>query len=55
MLEFLVLGQIPGTQIVITFQWVLICASLGFGLILGRRIAKQSHDSEPQIVDDITL
>jgi hypothetical protein len=55
MLEFLVLGQIPGTQIVITFQWVLIVASLGFGVLLGRRIAKQSHNGNAQVVEDITL
>lgn len=55
MFDFIVSGQIPGTDIFITFQTVLATASLLIGVILARHVAKtQSRDNVPG-VEEITL
>lgn len=37
MLEFIVLGQIPGTHFVLTFSWIVAFAVIGAGATLIRR------------------
>ncbi len=37
MLEFIVLGQIPGTHFVLTFSWVVALATVSTGTLLIRR------------------
>jgi hypothetical protein len=54
-LNFIVSGQIPGTPIVLTFQSVLAVASLFFGVALARQITKQSQNSNPINIEEITL
>lgn len=44
MLEFIVLGQIPGTPLQITFYWVLIAAVLAMGLSARHW---QAHEEQP--------
>lgn len=41
MLEFIVLGQIPGTHIQITFSGVLLCIALGLMIYEGYRHNRQ--------------
>lgn len=55
MLEFLVLGQIPGTHITLNFQSVLALISLCIGLVLGRHIVKNSRRIESLDIKDIVL
>ena len=38
MLEFIVLGQIPGTQVYVPFNFVISGIALVFSLILARRL-----------------
>lgn len=46
MLEFLVLGQIPGTQIQITFAWYLFAALGTLAYIVHK--AKHASDKKPR-------
>ncbi len=55
MLEIIVSGQIPGTQIVITFQSVLAIASLALGIVIARQIAKPNRRSNSVKVEDIVI
>jgi hypothetical protein len=48
MLEFIVLGQIPGTGLVITFPWVVTLITIIGGVSLLRREHKH-HDIMQQV------
>ncbi len=54
MLEFLVLGQIPGTHIQITFAWYLF---LAFGLLsfILHKIRKPHHNITPKETNQLKL
>ena len=50
MMEFIVLGQVPGTHMIITFSWVLLAALAGV-LSLNYYIRKSrtaSDDKQPK-------
>jgi hypothetical protein len=54
-LELIVTGQIPGTPIVITFQWVLAIVGLVCGVSIARQMTRQHrHASHPKL-EEITL
>ena len=55
MLRFIVLGEIPGTQISLTFFQVLLVLGSFYGLILLRREHRLIHGSAPQENKDITI
>ena len=56
MLEFIVLGEVPGTQVVITYQWALILALAFTGAAFLKSISKrQRNDSHQESVDEKTL
>lgn len=57
MLEFIVLGQIPGTHIIITFQWAVILAVLLTCAVVMRRVKKHNldHTAVSQHIAEITL
>lgn len=55
MLEFIVLGQIPGTQIVVTFQSVLAVASLVLGMSIAHQVTKLRRRTGDIGLKDITL
>jgi hypothetical protein len=54
MLEFIVLGEVPGTHIVITYQWALLLALAFAGITLAKSISKKQRSNQ-QPVDEITL
>lgn len=53
MLELIVLGQIPGTNFVLTFPWVITGLFLG-GVFLATKYRHKQHNVKPSI-EDITL
>lgn len=56
MLELIVLGEVPGTQIVISYQWALILAIAFTGAAFIRSVSKkQRSDQSQESVDEITL
>lgn len=55
MLEFIVTGHVPGTQIIITFQVFLAVASLIFGMSLARRIVRQNRQQDVMSIEDTTI
>ncbi len=55
MLELIVLGEIPGTHIVITFSGVLAVMAMLFGASIARAIKKYSRLDQRVRIDDITL
>lgn len=55
MLNFIVSGQIPGTPIVLTFQWVLAIASLALGVVIARQITHQNRRNSVVDVEEVTL
>lgn len=55
MLELIVLGEIPGTQIVMTFQSVLAAASLILGFLIARQIVKPKRNADNRSIDEIVL
>jgi hypothetical protein len=55
MMELIVLGEIPGTHIVITFQSTLAIMSLLLGVAIARQITKQHNHSNDTSVEEITL
>lgn len=46
MLEFIVLGQVPGTHIQITFTWFLFAALIGL-VVVDQRMKKFAHAKKP--------
>lgn len=55
MLELIVLGEVPGTQVIITFSWVIAIISVATGTVLLRRTHKQREISDYGNVEDKTL
>ena len=55
MLEFIVLGQIPGTRLVITFQWVVVMATLAAGYAALHVAHKHQVTISPLSIEEITL
>lgn len=55
MLEFIVLGQIPGTDIVITFSWAVAVATVVVGTSLLYRIHSQHNISKLVELEEITI
>lgn len=54
MLEFIVLGQIPGTGVIITFSWVIGIATILFGSSLLRSTHKRHGHVQSLHVDEVT-
>lgn len=55
MLEFIVLGQVPGTGFVITFSWVVAVMTVVIGLS-SLRHEHNHHELEQQVeIEEITL
>lgn len=55
MLEFIVLGQIPGTEIVITFSWVITVASLLFGVSVLRHELKHRQLEQQVSIEELAI
>lgn len=55
MLEFIVLGQIPGTNLVITFSWAVAIATVVAGMSLLYRIHNQHHIDKLVELEEITI
>lgn len=55
MFEFIVSGQIPGTPIVITFQWVLALAGLFFGMSIARKFTRTHRQNNVANIQEFTL
>ena len=55
MLEFIVLGQVPGTNIVVTYSWVLAIGTMIVGFSMFQRTHKLHNHSQTQNIDEITL
>lgn len=55
MLEFIVLGQIPGTSIVITFHWVLVMSILFASVVYVGYIHKRREQLHASAIEEITL
>ena len=54
MLEFIVLGQVPGTHLIITFNWVLIVAAFAlFGVEIYRISQRRKHAKHSNPVNQI--
>lgn len=55
MLEFIVLGQIPGTSLVITFSWIVAIGAIAGGATALHSVHR--HHDHPLLpaVDEITL
>lgn len=54
MLEFIILGQVPGTNVVITYSWVLAVGTVMVGASILKRTHNQ-HDHHSHNIEDITL
>lgn len=54
MLEFIVLGEVPGTSFIITFSWVVALATLVVGAGLFRR-AHRPQQTNSATVEEITI
>ena len=55
MLEFIVLGQVPGTRFVITFSWFLVIAIVAIGASTFHHKYKHSlHDNQAGL-EEISL
>lgn len=55
MLEFIVLGQIPGTGIVITFSWVLAAALVLCGASILRHEYSQRHIEQQVTIEELAI
>lgn len=56
MLEFIVLGEVPGTHIVITYQWALLLAVTFLSFTVVKSLGKRNRSEQQQLpVDEITL
>lgn len=56
MLEFIVLGEVPGTHIVITFQWAILLATILIGSAFAKVISKRIRAHQSQLpIEEITL
>lgn len=56
MLELIVLGEVPGTNIVITFHGAILLTALVIGIVFGKSFSKKYRDGHTQVhIEDITL
>lgn len=55
MLEFIVLGEIPGTGLVITFSWAVAIITVIAGISLLRRIRKDRITSNLVTIEETTI
>lgn len=53
MLEFLVLGQVPGTHIQITFAWYLFAALIGLAYALHK--IKKTEETPSKNIEQLKL
>lgn len=55
MLEFIVLGQIPGTGLVITFSWI-VAATVVIGIAsLLRHEVNQRHNEQQVTIEELAI
>lgn len=55
MLEFIVLGEIPGTNFVITYSWAVAIATIAVGFSLLRRIRKDRTIAHIVSIEEVTI
>ncbi len=55
MLELIVLGQVPGTKIVITFSWAVALLTMLSGVSMLRRIRNQRITSNLVHIEETTI
>lgn len=55
MLEFIVLGQIPGTGFVITFSWVVAVSTVVIGVSLLRHVHNERAVTQTVAIEEITI
>jgi len=55
MLEFIVLGQIPGTGLVITFPWMVTLITVIAGAALLRREHKHHNPTRQTSVEELAI
>jgi hypothetical protein len=53
MLEFIVLGQIPGTHIVLSFELVLGIVAFGLGMLTSRLVARHYEERVLQAIPEL--
>ena len=54
-MEFIVLGEIPGTGLVITFSWAVAVATVISGISLLRRIRKERTIANLVSIEETTI
>ncbi len=52
MLEFIILGEVPGTQFIVSLSWVLAVATVLFGGTILRQIHKKHDQSQLSTTED---
>lgn len=55
MLEFIVLGEVPGTGVVVTFSWAVAVATVVVGMSLLRNIRKERAISQMVSIEELTI
>lgn len=55
MLEFIVLGEVPGTGVVVTFSWAVAVATVIVGMSLLRNIRKERAISQMVSIEELTI
>lgn len=55
MLEFIVLGEVPGTRVVITFSWAVAIITIATGISLLRRIRRERTISQMVSIEELTI
>lgn len=55
MLEFIVLGQVPGTSFVITLPWVITIAMLVLGTSVMKHEYKQRHAATQPAIEELAI
>jgi hypothetical protein len=55
MLEFIVLGQIPGTNIVLNFSWIVGIATVAVGLGIVKHEYTQRHTSQQVSIEEMAI
>jgi hypothetical protein len=55
MLEFIVLGQVPGTQIVLNFSWIVTIATLLLGTTLIKHERRQRQTSQQVSIEELAI
>jgi hypothetical protein len=55
MLEFIVLGQIPGTNIVLNFSWIVAIATLTISMGLLKHEYTQRHLAQQVSIEEMAI